>query len=66
MPETPEPTNGKNGKEGTGQVYVLKDGAPVAVAVTIGPSNGRLTEVTSSELSAGAPVITEAVGATVS
>jgi HlyD family secretion protein len=59
-------SNGKNGKTGTGQVYVLKDGMPVAVPVTIGPSNGRLTEVTSSELTAGTPVITEAVGATVS
>jgi len=46
-------TNGKNGKSGTGQVYVLKDGMPAAVPVTIGPSNGRLTEVTSSELTPG-------------
>ena len=59
-------SNGKNGKNGTGEVYVLKEGMPVAVPVTIGPSNGRLTEVTSGELTAGAPVITEAVGATVS
>jgi HlyD family secretion protein len=72
LPRPPRPAshassgNGKNGKSGTGEVYVLKDGMPVAVPVTIGPSNGRLTEVTSSELTAGAPVITEAVGATVS
>jgi HlyD family secretion protein len=59
-------SNGTNGKSGTGQVYVLRDGVPVAVPVTIGPSNGRLTEVTTSELTAGTPVITEAVGATVS
>jgi hypothetical protein len=39
---------------------------PVAVPVTIGPSNGRLTEVTSSELAAGTPVITEALGAAAS
>jgi len=58
--------NGKNDKSGTGQVYVLKDGMPVAVAVTIGPSNGRLTEVTSSELTAGTPVVTESVGGAVS
>jgi HlyD family secretion protein len=57
---------GKNGKSGTGEVYVLKDGMPVAVPVTVGPSNGRLTEVTSSELSAGTPLITETVGAAVS
>jgi HlyD family secretion protein len=59
-------SNGKNGKSGTGEVYVLKDGVPLAVPVTVGPSNGRLTEVTSSELAAGTPVITEAVGAAVS
>jgi len=59
-------SNGKNGKSGAGQVYVLKDGMPVAVPVTIGPSNGRLTEVTSSELAPDTPVITEVVGATVS
>jgi HlyD family secretion protein len=58
--------NGKNDKSGTGQVYVLKDGVPAAVPVTTGPSNGRLTEVTSSELAPGTPVITEAVGAAVS
>jgi HlyD family secretion protein len=72
LPRPPRPAshatsgNGKNGKSGAGEVYVLKDGMPVAVPVTIGPSNGRLTEVTSSELTPGAPVITEAVGATVS
>ena len=38
---------GRTARSGTGQVYVLKDGMPVAVPVTIGPSNGRLTEVTS-------------------
>jgi HlyD family secretion protein len=62
----PKSSNGKNGKEGAGQVYVLRDGVPVAVPVTIGPSNGRLTEVTSSELAAGTPVITEALGAAAS
>jgi HlyD family secretion protein len=54
--------NGKNGKGGAGQVYVLENAAPVSVPVTVGPSNGRLTEVTSDELKAGSPVITEAIG----
>jgi len=58
--------NAKNGKSGAGEVYVLQDGVPVAVPVTIGPSNGRLTEVTSSELATGTPVITEAGRATAS
>lgn len=62
----PKSSNGKNGKEGAGQVYVLRDGMPVAVPVTIGPSNGRLTEVTSSELAPGTPVVTEALGAAAS
>jgi HlyD family secretion protein len=55
--------NRKNGKSGEGEVYVLKDGVPVAVPVTIGPSNGRVTEVTGADLAAGTPVVTEAVGA---
>jgi HlyD family secretion protein len=59
-------SNGTNDKSGTGQVYVLKDGVPVAVPVTIGPSNGRLTEVTSTDLAAGTPVITEAAEASTS
>jgi HlyD family secretion protein len=63
---TANDSRGSNGKSGAGHVYVLKDGMPVAVPVTIGPSDGRLTEVASSELAAGTPVITEALGATVS
>jgi HlyD family secretion protein len=58
--------NRKNGKSGEGEVYVLKDGVPVAVPVNIGPSNGRVTEVTGADLTAGTPVVTEAVGAAAS
>jgi len=58
--------NGKPVTGATGQVFVLKNGMPTPVPVTVGPSNGRLTEVTSSELVAGQQVITEALGATVS
>ncbi len=56
-------TNGKNGRSGSGQLYILERGVPLAVPVTIGPSNGRLTEVTSDALKEGAAVITEALGA---
>ena len=69
LPRMPRPAsranaaNGKNVKGGSGQVYVLDTGAPVAVPVSIGPSNGRLTEVTSDALKEGAAVITEAMGA---
>ena len=53
-----------NGSAGTGdarQVYVPKDGAPVAISVTIGVTNGRTTEVTSGSLKDGDPVITESL-----
>lgn len=45
------------------QVWVLRDGAPVAVPVTPGASDGRLTEVTSAELQPGMAVIVDQVTA---
>jgi HlyD family secretion protein len=44
------------------QVWVLERGAPVAVAVVPGVSDGRQTEVTASSLQAGALVITDQGG----
>jgi HlyD family secretion protein len=44
---------------GAKQVYVLRDGAPVAVAVTPGISDGHMTEITGGALTAGMPVITD-------
>ena len=44
---------------GARQVWVLRDGAPVAVAITPGLSDGRFTEVRSDDLKAGDPVIVE-------
>ena len=41
------------------QVYVLREGAPVAVAVTPGISDGRMTEITGGDLQAGMQVITD-------
>ena len=41
------------------QVWVLRDGAAVAVAVVPGISDGRMTEVVSGELQAGMLVITD-------
>ena len=41
------------------QVWVLSDGVPVAVAVTPGISDGRMTEITSGELQVGMQVITD-------
>lgn len=40
------------------QVWVLREGAPVAVAVTPGISDGRMTEITGGDLAAGMLVIT--------
>jgi HlyD family secretion protein len=40
-------------------LWVLKDGNPVAVLVTVGASNGRMTEITSGGLEPGMKVITE-------
>ncbi len=57
--------NGKPVTGATGHVYFLKDGVPVEVQVTVGPTNGRVTEVATSELATGQQVITEAVGGTV-
>jgi HlyD family secretion protein len=44
---------------GARQVWVLRDGEPVAVAVTPGISDGRLTEITGGELQEGMAVITD-------
>jgi HlyD family secretion protein len=41
------------------QVWVLRDEAPVAVTVTPGVSDGRMTEITAGELQAGMLVITD-------
>lgn len=46
------------------QVWVLQDGQPRAVAVTPGPSDGRMTEVSSSELQPGMAVIVGQSGGT--
>jgi HlyD family secretion protein len=41
------------------QVWVLRDGVAVPVAVTPGISDGRMTEITGGDLQAGMPVITD-------
>ena len=41
------------------QVWVLRDGIAVAVAVTPGISDGRMTEITGGDLQAGMEVITD-------
>jgi len=66
LPRPPRPSvRAANGNHnGGGQtVWVLRDGQPVAVSVTVGSTDGRFTEVTGGELEAGTPVVTETIGA---
>lgn len=58
---TRRPASGEKG-DGAGksrQIWVLKDGAPQAVSVTVGISDGRMTEVASEQLQPGMAVITD-------
>ncbi|MDS4021124.1 MAG: efflux RND transporter periplasmic adaptor subunit [Candidatus Competibacter sp.] len=56
-------TNAKGGKGAARQIWILRDGQPVAVPVTVGSSDGRMTEVTGEGLELGLPVITASLGA---
>lgn len=56
--------NAKGGKSTARQIWVLRDGQPVAVPVTVGSSDGRMTEVTGDGLEPGLPVITASLGTT--
>jgi HlyD family secretion protein len=61
MPRMPR-TGARKSATGNGpskQVWILRDGVPVAVNVTPGISDGRMTEITEGELKEGMPVITE-------
>lgn len=60
----PRPGQGDKVAEGGGPaVYVLRDGAAVEVPVTIGESDGNVTEITSGELSENDRVITDEIDA---
>jgi HlyD family secretion protein len=60
MPRMPRTGPRKSATGGQAkQVWVLRDGAPVAVNVTPGISDGRMTEITAGDLAEGMPVITE-------
>ncbi len=45
------------------RVWVVRDGQPAPVDVSVGMSDGRLTEVTSGDLQVGTPVIVQAAAA---
>ncbi len=46
------------------QVYVLRAGAPVAIPVTTGSSDGQVTRITGGDLAPGTEVVVAATGAT--
>lgn len=60
IPRPPRPTGQKaKAVASTSQVWVLREGKPVAVAVETGASDGKRTEITGGELKAGMAVITD-------
>ncbi|MDD2843744.1 MAG: efflux RND transporter periplasmic adaptor subunit [Rhodoferax sp.] len=60
LPRMPRSGARKSATGGTAkQVWVLRDGAPVAVSVTPGISDGRMTEITGGDLTEGMAVITD-------
>ncbi len=69
LPRPPRPPTTKRVREtpdknATQRVWVLRDGQPVAVPVTVGHSDGRMTEITGEGLEPGAPVIIASLGST--
>jgi HlyD family secretion protein len=63
MPGPPrDDANSRQAKSKTAaqQVWMLRDGRPIAVALTVGETDGRFTEVTGGDLKEGAAVITDA------
>lgn len=60
MPRMPRTGQRKSATGGPAkQVWVLRDGAAVAVKVTPGISDGRVTEITDGDLKEGMQVITD-------
>lgn len=60
LPRLPRNSARKSATGGAAkQVWVLRDGAPVAVSVTPGISDGRMTEITAGDLTEGMAVITD-------
>ena len=60
MPRMPRSGQKKVGGNGPAkQLWVLRDGAPVAISVKTGISDGRMTEILEGEVTEGTAVITE-------
>lgn len=59
----PKQTEAAPVKGAAQQIYILRDGAPVAVPVSVGLSDGRYTEIKSGDLTEGNSVVTDLAGA---
>jgi HlyD family secretion protein len=60
IPGPPGRRNARNTAPAQGasrNVWVLRDGEPVAVAVSLGDTNGRVTQVVAGDIAEGTPVI---------
>jgi HlyD family secretion protein len=42
------------------RIWVLRDGQPIAMTITVGATDGRATEVTGGDIQPGVAVIVEA------
>jgi HlyD family secretion protein len=64
MPRPPHPDRNQQSQQSEGEqrVWVLQDGRPVPVPVTVGLSDGNQTQITAGELTPGTPLLVEAVG----
>ena len=64
MPRPPHPDRNQQTQqpEGEQRVWVLQDGRPAAVPVTVGVSDGNLTQITGGELTPGTPLLVEVLG----
>ena len=61
IPRQPRKAGVVAAKTATQQIWIVKNGVPAPLQITVGPSNGRYTEVTGGDLKPGMEVITEAL-----
>lgn len=62
MPGPPRESE-KEVKTNGHRLWILENGQPVAISVTVGPTDGQHTEVAGGDLREGLQVVTDAVGA---
>lgn len=57
----PDGTNADGPAKQASQIFVLREGAPQPITVTVGINDGRLAEVSSKELADGLPIVVRAL-----